>query len=380
MKIDLDRFIVIDNHCHSLLQQFLLLDSIAFRQAFSESNSIGLLQEHLPTSIHYSYMLRRLADLLGVSKDEQEILEYRARNPEKDYIDQLWDEASIGALIVDDGFRKDDMISLAQLRALCGRPVYRCPRIETVLEACLHKAGSFDELLKLFQNALFESGAQRTVALKTIAAYRGGLDLKPVSDKAARDDFTELKRNLSPSGNLRITRRPLYDFLLLQSFSWAGENGLPVQLHAGIGDDDAYLPLASPLCLQSLLKTERFARTNFVFLHCYPFVAEAAYLASLYPNVYLDLSLSLSLAAPAAKQIIACALAAAPTSKILAGTDGHNTPESHWFGAVLLKEALAHALSELVESGFVSEKEAYDIAGRILHENSMKLYSLDDLV
>lgn len=378
MRVNLDSYIFIDNHAHSLLRGHLLSDAIAFRQSFSESRSMTVLKEHLPASAFYIDMVAMLSKLLGVS-GEDGILEYRARQSERSYLNLLWDEASIGALIVDDGYRSAEMIDLTHLGRMSGRPVYRCARVETVLEKCIKQSASFTELVSSLRKRLFDSTGPRTVALKTIVAYRGGLELSPVGADEARMDFDRRIAALQAEECVRITRCALYDYLLLKSFEWAAEEGVPVQIHSGIGDDDADLRLSNPLGFREILKGQSFSKTNFVFLHCYPFVRESAYLCAIYPNVYMDLSLAMTLVSPSADMILNDAISAAPSSKILAGTDGHNIPESHWYGVTCWKRSLAEVLDALIASRYLDLKQAQDMAARILHENARILYGLDDL-
>ena len=99
------------------------------------------------------------------------------------------------------------------------------------------------------------------VALKTIAAYRGGLD------RVSEDVVAALEAN-------EATGDPL-----------------PVQVHCGFGDADLHLWRADPSYLKPLI--ERFRETPFVLLHCYPFVREAGWLAHVYGNVWFDLSLTI---------------------------------------------------------------------------------------
>src|SRR5215813_798002 len=153
MAIDLSNFIFIDHHAHSILKGHLQLDAIAFRQCFSETRSIGQLENHAAFSIHYIDMLHRLGEYTSTSSEDG-ALEYRARQPESAYLNELWDDVAMGGLIIDDGFHPAEMMGLPQLSSLCGRPVYRCVRIESVLEECLRKAGSFTELSRLFHKSL----------------------------------------------------------------------------------------------------------------------------------------------------------------------------------------------------------------------------------
>src|SRR5262249_57532054 len=84
------------------------------------------------------------------------------------------------------------------------------------------------------------------------------------------------------------------DYLLRLALDAAARQTLPVQFHTGFGDTDVDLLQANPLLLRPLLETRRFASVPFVLLHAaYPYVRELSYLASVYPNVYLDLGLAI---------------------------------------------------------------------------------------
>src|SRR5262249_47600505 len=132
--------------------------------------------------------------------------------------------------------------------------------------------------------AVASARADGFVGLKTIAAYRGGLDLNVPDVRAG----LEAALDANPA------------------------HPLPVQFHAGFGDAALTLPLADPGLLKPLI--ERYPDTPFVLLHCYPFVREAGWLAHVYPNVFFDLSLTIPhVSRPAAA--LAEALELAPASK-----------------------------------------------------------------
>lgn len=378
MLVDLKSYILIDHHAHSLRNSHRQLDALGFRSAFSESRSFRLLDLHVPRSLHYRQLLLELGELLGI-EGEEAILDYRSRAAEREYVNSLWDDVSIGALIVDDGFMPDEMLSLERLASICGRPVFRCLRLETVLEESIRASSSFREAESSFLGTLRAAAGAGTVSLKTIAAYRGGLDIECVTAAEAKGQYDAVKSMSGENRPFRIERCALYHYLLSAAFELACELGLPVQVHCGLGDDDADLRQANPLCLRSVLRSERFAGSTFVLLHCYPFVAEAAYLAGIYPNVYFDLSLSVSLAAARSRDMILDALALAPFSKLLFGTDGHTVPESHWFAARVWKRSLTEALGELAGRGFITGDTAADVAAAVLHENARQLYALDGL-
>ena len=177
------------------------------------------------------------------------------------------------------------------------------------------------------------------VALKTIAAYRTGLHH---IDRYVLDALDENERSGAP---------------------------LPVQVHCGFGDSDLSLPHADPGWLKPVI--ERFPETSFVLLHCYPFVREAGWLAHVYANVWLDLSLTIPHVARSAEALRE-ALELAPVSKLLYASDAARTPELYFLAATWWRDALATVLPELLDD--VGEAEG--AARAILRENAMALYGL----
>ena len=358
------------------------MDEICFRQCFTESRSLTIVKEHMQHSVHYTDMLDHLERVFN-TRDESSFLNFRGQQAQHTFVQMLWDDVSIGALIIDDGFQTAESMTLDELAAVSKRPIYHCRRLEPLIEECLEIAGSLEEAEKLFQNKLEQSNENtyRTVSYKTICGYRGGLQLLTPERAEAQRDFDRIKSDLELSENkkLRITKCAVYHFLLLRAFEIAGERNIPVQVHAGIGDDDADLIACNPALMQPLFRSRDFAKTSFVLLHCFPYEKEAAFLCSLYGNVFMDLSLSISMASPLATNIISDALAIAPASKILAGTDGHSCPESHWYGAVCWKRGLTGSLFDMINAGMLTQREAEETGALILHGNAIRLYGLEGL-
>lgn len=350
------------------------MDVIGVRGCFSESRSMHMLESHMPYSVHYMHMLNCIERVLG-TKSEDDFISVRSRQQDANYTRMLFDDVSLGAMIVDDGYRSKDMVTLIQFATLSQRPIFLCRRIEPILEQCLAKASSFDELETTFQQQLLHSEPVAPVALKTICGYRGGLDIDLVKKTAAARDFDRIKKI---AAKRRVTRCDLYHYFVMQAFELAAYHDLPMQVHTGIGDDDADLKQCNPLLMQNLFRISTLQKTQFVLLHCYPFVREAAFLASLYPNVYMDLSLAVNIVSTSAEQMIGEALATAPATKILAGTDGHTCPETHWYAALCWKRGLAVSLTELVNKKMLTMQQVQQIAGMILHDNASRLYKLQN--
>ncbi len=365
---------IIDNHAHSILRDYKNCGLVDFGRPFTESRDADMLSQHLPHTLSYQHMIRQLL-VKARSESLEHYLEKRSERETSEHLSWLFHDAGIEAMLIDDGFGSD-CFEIAELAALTDVKLFRVMRIENELAKIVLVSETLDEALRLISQDIFakSEGEPPVVALKTVLAYRGGLNLETVSLSQARISYHPARKDLKATG--RMGRSHAYHYLLAQVLELAGEHNLPVQIHCGIGDDDALLADANPLNFQSVLRSERFSKVKAVFLHCYPFVREAAYLASMYPGVYFDLSLTNSLLAPALADIYYEALSFAPVTKILAGSDGHTQPESYWYGAVSLRRALHEALSRLKKGAFLGSGQEESIERAILRGNAHYLYQI----
>jgi hypothetical protein len=327
----------VDHHAHSILRA-PPGDLDAFRGLFSESTDPRQ-WPHVATTITYQRAIELLASQLGCEASEQAVFERRQNTDPPRYASELLAAAGAEALLLDEGYpAADESLSTAEMGRLAdcpARPLLRLESLETSEDGRL-RAGSLERVA-----TARDAGY---VALKTIIAYRGGLDLDAVDD-ATRDRLIaalEVNRNTG--------------------------DPLPVQIHSGFGDSDLLLPRTDPSHLKPLF--ERFAETSFVLLHCYPFVRQAAWLASVYANVFIDLSLTIPhVSRPAA--VLAEAVELAPLSKLLYASDAVRTPELYLLAARWWRDALAEVLG-----GLLSERAAQRGAELVLRENALALYRL----
>ncbi|MFZ0091213.1 MAG: amidohydrolase family protein [Solirubrobacteraceae bacterium] len=327
----------VDHHAHSLLRAGPE-DLDAFRGLFSEASDPRQ-WPHVATTITYQRAIALLAGQLGCDPREDAVFAHRRERDASGYASALLEAAGADWLLVDEGYPPAaQALTTAELGALAKCRVAPVLRVETL---------TTDEHARLDDASLaWISGARANgfAALKTIVAYRGGLDLDAVPEPARGRVIDAVEAN-------RATADPL-----------------PVQIHVGFGDPDVMLPRARPGYLKPLF--ERFSDTDFVLLHCYPFVREAGWLASVYPNVFLDLSLTIPhVSRPAA--VLAEAVELAPLSKLLYASDAVSTPELYLLAAVWWRDALAAVLSELLPA-----RAALAGARMILRENAIRLYRL----
>jgi hypothetical protein len=321
----------VDHHAHGILRAPPgTLDE--FRGLFSESPDPRQ-WPHVATGLMYQRAIGVLAQHLDCEPTEHAVFERRLATDPAEYASSMLRAAGAEVLLIDDGFPPADVSigwrELGELAACPSHPVLRIERVaEDGADAVRREVASARE--------------RGYVALKTIAAYRGGLDLDRVDVREALLAALEANEDTS--------------------------DPLPVQVHCGFGDSDLLLPRADPGYLKPLI--ERFAATSFVLLHCYPFVREAGWLAHVYGNVHFDLSLTIPhVARPASA--LAEALELAPISKLLYASDAARTPELYLLAAVWWRDALATVLPDALPAA-----AAEDAARMILRENAGALYGL----
>jgi uncharacterized protein len=163
-------------------------------------------------------------------------------------------------------------------------------------------------------------------------------------------------------------------FFLSEALEAARPRPVPLQVHTGFGDTDLTLHRADPTLLRPLFEDSRNRDVPIILLHCYPFVRQASYLASVYSNAYLDLSLAMTFAAHRGSDLVLEALELAPASKLLFATDASRLPELFFLGARSWRRSLAGALGTLMEGSLVDQRTAVRWAELILRGNARRLY------
>ena len=153
---------------------------------------------------------------------------------------------------------------------------------------------------------------------------------------------------------------------------------VPLQVHCGFGDPDEDLAETSPLGLRPLFTDPTYRGLRIALLHCYPYQREAAYLCSVFPDVYMDLSLTIPFAGLEGGRAMREALGLCPTSKLLYASDASRYPEVFLVAAAAHREALADALGELVDRRIMDTTTAANAGRRVLAQNAKHVYHLTD--
>jgi predicted TIM-barrel fold metal-dependent hydrolase len=351
---------LVDHHAHGISAPPRTLDE--FRGLFCESEDPRQ-WPHVATAVTYLRAIRDLAELLACEPTEAAVFARRCATDADAYAAAMLRATGTDWLLIDDGFptpgRGATWQRMGELAACRAAPVMR---IERVAEEALAQRVALDELRERVRDEVSAARERGFAGLKTIAAYRTGLDIRPPDPVAAAAALERAPRRLADKALLELL---LDDALAANA---ASGDPLPVQIHCGFGDADLRLEQADPALLGPLV--ERYRQTRFVMLHCYPFIRQAGWLAHVYGNVYLDVSLTIP-HVWRASEAIREALELAPTSKLLYASDAARTPELYYLAAKGWRAALAEVLSQALQPD-----EAEAAGRRVLRGNALALYRL----
>jgi hypothetical protein len=239
---------------------------------------------------------------------------------------------------------------------------------------------SLDEYLKRIVTPTLESQKRNgAVAIKFEAAYLRKLDFDDPDQAKARAIYARFVRGgESPASGYKA----LQDFLFHYIAREAGRLGMAVHIHCISGAGGFYRQSGSnPLLLEAVFNDQALRKTNFVVVHGgYPFTKEMGSLMSK-PNVYADFSAQTFFTYPRElSETLRNWLESYP-DKILFGTDAFSFgPEVDWGEVAWLsnitgRQALALALTGMMNDGEITRVRALELAHMVLHDNASRLYA-----
>jgi predicted TIM-barrel fold metal-dependent hydrolase len=376
--VDLANVPVVDNHCHGVTTDQAFGDVEAWRRAFTESTDPGMPRDHVATTAFYRRLIRTLASFLGCEATEEAVFAARIAREGKGLTAELLRAANIETLLLDTGFPPpEEVFPVPELGGLGGCRAEPMLRLEVLMEDLLTEHDTLAATEEALAVALEDVRTGGHVALKSIAAYRTGLDIREWSREEAEASFREYCRSAT-DGSTRLVHKPLLDTLLHVAFALAADQEVPVQFHVGYGDADTDLLLGNPLHLRAVLGKPDYRGMPVILLHeCYPYTRQGGYLAAVYENVYLDLSYGIPLLGHGEMlDFTRQALGVAPISKLVYSSDGIVVPELHWMSTIDGRRVIGEALGELVAYGEMSLTEAEAAGESMLRGNAIRLYKL----
>jgi hypothetical protein len=395
LPVDLTDIPVVDVHCHPYTRKEKLtadewVNATTFGGGSREyledggipvgEEALNMLQGVKQDTLFFRYVVHRLAEYFDCEPDVKSIIAARkAAIDEKGYqgyVNHLLKAANITTLISDFGYPKPGP-SVETFRDDVGIEVVPIFRIEGLIKELLDSDCGWSEFKRRYDQEISEkltSGGYK--GLKSIIAYRSGLDVSPLSRSAdlGKSALVIIRHG---RGGGRDAVKDLRDHLFCRAVELCIEHNVPFQVHTGIGDWEVNLTACRPALLMDLLRFPAFRACKFLLVHSgYPYHAEAGYIANVLPNIWCDISEGLPFGGNGARRILAEVLEMAPVSRVCYGSDTFGSPEPCYTSALLGRQAIHHVLAGLVQDGFLSESDVQNVARMILGDNARELYEL----
>lgn len=370
----IDDVLLIDHHCHGVVDANL--NRAAFEDLITESDRPA------PAGTTFfdtqlGFALRRhcapVLDLEPFASPEQ-YLERRTELGAAEVNARLLHAAGIGTYIIETGHRGEEILDAAGMGACAGAGHAEVVRLERLAEELLATGQDVAGFRSNYGRLLDEQLAT-AVGVKSIAAYRIGLDFAPGRPDDAEVDraVTRWAKHARESGSIRLTDATIIRYCLWE----AVERAVPLQFHIGYGDPDVDLHRCNPLLLTEFLRRTRASGVRILLLHCYPFHRAAGYLAHVFEHVYCDVGLAVNYTGVRSAHIIAESLELTPFHKALFSSDAFGAAELFHLGALQFRRGLALALDQWHAADGWPESEQRRVAALIGSENALRVYGLD---
>jgi hypothetical protein len=209
-------------------------------------------RDHVASTALYRRLIRTLASFLGCEPEEEAVFSARIEKEGRELTGALLRAANVDTLLLDTGFPPPEaVLQVAELGELGGCRAEPMLRLEILMESLLAEKDSLEDVKEALAAELDDVRGRGYVALKSIAAYRTGLDIREWPREEAEESFHEYRR-AAGAGSARLVHKPLLDTLLHVAFVQAARQEVPVQFHVGYADTD--LLLGNPLYLRPVLK------------------------------------------------------------------------------------------------------------------------------
>jgi predicted TIM-barrel fold metal-dependent hydrolase len=390
--VDLSGAEIVDNHCHGLLAgELLKADPATFEarltltgQAYLTSNQddpdVWRSIEALVENNAFSLISRRwLCEFLRCAEDPASLAHARdtvLRADPAGYTRRLLADQNIVELVADEGYTHMP-VGGAELERLVAIPVRRVARIESFIDDLKAREDlrNLDDFADALRQRLDQAAAdRRTIALKSVIAYRTGLDITEPARSEAASAFRRWRA--AEWADSRADSKPARDYLLHLAMQVIERHDIALHIHCGDGDPDVVFGHSRPQDLFDFLK--RYHRQPIVLMHAgHPWSEEAAYIASVLPHVYVDLSVLIPWASLGIESYLTKLIGMMPSSKLLYSSDQVYEPELFWLPARFARRALERALSAAADAEYLTPAAAQAIGRGILAGNTRRVHGLE---
>jgi len=330
--------------------------------------------------------IRRLYDVEDLDDDTYAAITERMRAEQKAgvYGRILRDECNLGVSVND----ADDMGTPEQIRRMDRDLFVAAGRVSLFLDAwnrvnvteIERRTGrsvlSLNDLLDAL-DACFEGfAAEGRVAVKIGHAYSRILRFDDADADAAKRIFD--RAFVFNGGAAYLEAKPFQDFMLHEVLRRCQAFGLPVIFHTGLQEGNVNLITNSNVThLMNLFI--KYPKVVFDIFHgSYPYTGELSAIAKNFPNVRIDMAWLHIISPAVARRCLSEWLETVPASKIHGFGGDYIMPEAVYGHLDMARENIAWVLAQKVTEGYFTETEAVEVARRLLRDNPMETFRIEE--
>ena len=280
--IEVDHLPVVDVHIHPFLNRgavtaeaFTNLSAFGGGdREFMEAGSIAWtdevrdeLQRGKRNTLYFTRMILDLARFFDVEPTLDAVLAARNAAVEADYsgyVSRLYGDAGLDTLVCDFGIPLP-MLNVAAVRAELPVEIVPIFRIEPLIADLLKTDFGWAEFRRRYDDTIADALTNQGFrGVKSIIAYRTGLDVSPLSRTPDQgyQALDAIRRGLG-GGSMKLLR----DHLLCRALELCMEHDVPMQIHTGMGDFEVNLVMCRPAYLMDLLRFPAYRACRVLLVH-----------------------------------------------------------------------------------------------------------------
>ena len=247
--------------------------------------------------------------------------------------------------------------------------------VERYNESILPKVSDLNDWLHII-DWWFEKYSGSAAGVKIGNAYFRRLDFMKIDFEKAAPLFQDKLSGIKLSES---EEKQIQDYLFWYVVDLATQKGLPVKLHTGYQamnnmmnlDNVTYNPAdCANLCRLS-------PDSRFIFFHIsYPYYEPMISLAKHYNNAFIDMCGSWSINPIASIDFLKKYIVTAPVNKLFVFGGDDLYIENLIGHAIIARRGIALSLSDLMKDNWISERDSFEIAERIMFKNAAEIYGI----
>nr|WP_319571023.1 amidohydrolase family protein [uncultured Draconibacterium sp.] len=225
-------------------------------------------------------------------------------------------------------------------------------------------------------NWWFDKYSNNAVGVKIGIAYFRRLDFNKTTVETANPLFSKKVEGKKLS---EAEEKILQDYLFWYIVELANKNNLPIKFHTGFQAMNNFMNLENvmfnPIDCANLCRLS--PDTRFIFFHIsYPYYEPMIALAKHYSNAIIDMCWSWTINPIASIDFLKKYIMTSPINKLMVFGGDDLYVENLIGHAKMARKGIAIALSELVQDKWITERNAIEIAERIMWKNIEDIYEL----